>query len=103
MSDTEIAGILSLIKVAYPRFYANITEADVRSTISLWREMFKNEKPQEVLIVVKELIGELEFPPTIADIKNRLQAKKEYLELYEHAKKSEELEKKQQLRLRGEK
>jgi SOS-response transcriptional repressor LexA len=103
VSESEIAGILSLIKVAYPRFYSNITEGDVRSTISLWREMFKDENAQEVLIVVKELINELEFPPTIADIKNKLKKKKEYMELLEYAKKCEELEKQQQLRLRGEK
>ena len=101
MTEQEIASVLSIIKVAYPRFYLNITESDVKSTITLWREMFKDDDKKEVMIAVKELISELEFPPTVADIKNKIKKRQEYLELYEFAKKQEKLDKESQLMLKG--
>ena len=72
MSREEIIEILGILKVAYPRFYANMTKDEAEKTISLWGEMFKNDSPELVAIAVKKLITELQFPPTIADIKNTM-------------------------------
>lgn len=72
MSREEIIEILGILKVAYPRFYANMTKDEAEKTISLWSEMFKNDSPELVAIAVKKLITELQFPPTIADIKNTM-------------------------------
>ncbi len=72
MNREEIIEIFGILKVAYPRFYANMTKDEAEKTISLWNEMFKDDAPELVAIAVKKLIMELQFPPTIADIKNTM-------------------------------
>lgn len=72
MNKDEIIMILGTIKVAYPRFYSNFSQEDIRKTIDLWEEMFKNDNKQDISKALKELIGELEFPPSIADIKKKI-------------------------------
>ena len=89
MSETEIIGLLGIIKIAYPRFYANITVDDTKSTVALWCEMFKDDNPKDITMAVKELICELEFPPTIADIKNRIKKYDENRRFHEYAQKLE--------------
>ncbi len=72
MNREEIIDILEILKTAYPRFYANMTKDEAEKTIRLWNEMFKDDAPELVAIAVKKLIMELQFPPTIADIKNTM-------------------------------
>lgn len=69
MSREEIIMILGIIRTAYPRFYANMSNEEIDQTINLWTEMFAEENPQLVILTVKKLITNLEFPPTIADVK----------------------------------
>jgi hypothetical protein len=72
MERADILKILGIIKNAYPRFYQGITMSDAKDTTDLWAEMFKDDNPQDIVKAVKELICELEFPPTIADVKKRI-------------------------------
>lgn len=72
MNKEEVIAILKVLKVAYPKFYNNISKEDMFKTIDLWLEMFKNDNKQDITRAVKELMCELEFPPTIADIKKRI-------------------------------
>lgn len=72
MNREKIIDILGILKTAYPRFYANMTKEEAEKTINLWCEMFKNDVPELVAIAVKKLITELQYPPTIADIKNTM-------------------------------
>lgn len=72
MNKEEVIAILKVLKVAYPKFYNNISKEDMLKTIELWLEMFKNDNKQDITRAVKELMCELEFPPTIADIKKKI-------------------------------
>lgn len=72
MNREEVIEILGILKTAYPRFYANMTKDEAEKTINLWCEMFKNDNIELIAIAVKKLITELQFPPTIADIKNTM-------------------------------
>lgn len=72
MNKEEVIAILKVLKVAYPKFYNNISKEDMLKTIDLWLEMFKNDNKQDITRAVKELMCELEFPPTIADIKKKI-------------------------------
>ena len=72
MNKEEVIAILKVLKVAYPKFYNNISKEDMLKTIDLWVEMFKNDNKQDITRAVKELMCELEFPPTIADIKKKI-------------------------------
>lgn len=72
MNKEEVIAILKVLKVAYPKFYNNISKEDMLKTIDLWLEMFKNDNKQDITRAVKELMCELEFPPAIADIKKKI-------------------------------
>ena len=72
MIRDEVVQLLGLLKVAYPNFYKNITKKEAEQTISLYEDMFKNTNQAVVTVAVKELIGTLQYPPTIADIKNKI-------------------------------
>lgn len=102
MSETELIGLLSVIRVAYPRFYSNITLEDTKSTVALWLEMLKDDNSQDVTRAVKELICELEFPPTIADVKTRIRKYEEDRHFHEYAQKLELEEQKERLMIEAE-
>lgn len=72
MTREETISILSIIKTAYPKFYVNLQRQDLLNTISLWNEMFANDDVKIVAIAVKELINSFQFPPTIADVKEKM-------------------------------
>lgn len=72
MTREETTKILSIIKLAYPNFYKSITKQEAENTINLYQEMFKEDEANLVMIAVKELINTFQYPPTIADIKNKI-------------------------------
>lgn len=72
MTRENTIELLSLIKIAYPRFYTNLTKQDAQATIDLWSAMFKECDYTLVKMATQTLINTLEFPPTIADIKNEM-------------------------------
>lgn len=72
MSRDEVITILGILRIAYPRFYANMTSNQAEETISLWQEMFADDDCNVVKLAVKNLINTFQFPPTIADVKNEL-------------------------------
>ena len=72
MTREETIGILSILKASYPNFYKDITKKDAETTINLYAEMFSNTEASLVATAIKELIQHQNYPPTIADIKNKI-------------------------------
>lgn len=72
MQRQDVIKLLSILKTAYPRFYANMTKEDANEAIELWTDMLKDCDTKVVMIATKNLINTLQFPPTIADIKNEI-------------------------------
>lgn len=72
MQRSEIIIILKKIKLAYPRFYNDISKQEAEDIVILWEEFFKNEDPSLVMLAVNSLISTFKFPPTIADIKEEM-------------------------------
>ena len=72
MTREEVITILGILRTAYPRFYANLTKTEADQTITLWEEMFADTNVEAVKVAVKNLINTLQFPPTIADVKNEI-------------------------------
>jgi hypothetical protein len=64
--------MLTLLKTAYPRYYKDTTKEEAQNTIYLYQTMFKDEDIELILIAIKELINTFQYPPTIADIKNKM-------------------------------
>jgi hypothetical protein len=72
MNTAETATVLEALKFAYPRFYNDMTPQETDGTIKLWAMMFENDNLQIVIEAVKAMITTLKFPPTIADIKEKI-------------------------------
>jgi hypothetical protein len=68
----EIIKILTIIKTAYPKYYANMTKQDAEDTVALYSEMFMNDNSTLVAAAVKNIITKSTYPPTIAEIKTEI-------------------------------
>lgn len=100
MSETEVVGLLNMLRTAYPRFYVDTTQEEVINVVKLWHEMFKNDSREDVLRATKELICELKYPPVIADIKQKIDLYERDRQLEKHAKLLENEEKERMLMLK---
>lgn len=72
MTREEAIKILSILKISYPNFYKDIDETETLQTVELYQEMFADCDIKLVAVAVKELINSFKYPPTIADIKNKM-------------------------------
>ena len=72
MTRDDTTVILGILKTSYPNFYKGMEKKEMYATIDLWSEMFENDDLNLVKVAVKELIQTLKFPPTIADIKQKM-------------------------------
>ena len=72
MTKDDTAVILGILKINYPSFYKDMTKKDMYNVLDLWSEMFIDDDLNLVKLAVKELIQTLKFPPTIADIKQKM-------------------------------
>lgn len=72
MTREDTIKILSILKASYPNFYKDMSKKDAETTINLYTEMFSNTEANLVATAIKELIQHQGYPPTIADIKNKI-------------------------------
>lgn len=72
MNREQAIALLKILKTAYQRFYADMTREEAENTINLWVDMFAHEDPQLVINATKDLINSFKYPPTIADVKERM-------------------------------
>lgn len=72
MKKEDVTKILAILKMAYPNFYKDMEKEEVETTILLYQEMFEECDIRLVVMAVKELINSFKYPPTIADIKNKM-------------------------------
>lgn len=72
MTKKEILMMLNILKVAYPNFYKNVNKEEIEDSVNLYEVMFKDFDGKIVLLAVHELINTFKYPPTIADIKEKI-------------------------------
>jgi hypothetical protein len=72
MNREETKAILAILKAGYPNFYKDMTKEDATSIINLWATMFADDPAQVVTEAVKSLMCTLKYPPTIADVKEKI-------------------------------
>ena len=68
MDVKETAAVMAILKIAYPRYYANTTTAEAKETLNLWHTMLAEYPADMVNAAVKALIATNVYPPTIADV-----------------------------------
>lgn len=72
MTRQEALAVLVILKTAYPTFYKNYSKEDVNAAVDLWATMFSDEPVSIITEAVKSLICTLKYPPTIADVKEKI-------------------------------
>ena len=72
MTREETTQVLSILKTAYPKFYANLTKESALQTIELWSVMFANDPLEVVKVALYKLIATSVYPPSIADIRKAM-------------------------------
>lgn len=72
MTTDETIGILGIMKIAYPNFYKNLSKEEAQQTAMLWSQMFEGDNAKVVTEAVKALICTLKYPPTVADVKEKM-------------------------------
>lgn len=70
MDKKDILECLSLLKVAYPNIYRDISDGDAKAIVNLWSFSFADSDPQTVKFAVSELIKRSSYAPSIADIRD---------------------------------
>ena len=72
MNREETKAIMAILKAGYPNFYKDMSAKDATSIINLWSTMFTDDPAHVVTEAVKSLMCTLKFPPTIADVKEKI-------------------------------
>lgn len=74
MTYDETLLVMSVLKVAYPAYYKNITRADAEAAIALWAKMFKDDPFELVSNAVDAHISSDKdgYPPVIGKIKEKV-------------------------------
>lgn len=74
MTREETAKILSVIRVAYPRAYAHLSEEDISTMINLWHRHFENDDYALVAAATTAYIDSntTGFEPNIGQIKEKM-------------------------------
>lgn len=64
---------MSVLKAAYPRYYSGQSGDELKAAVSLWHTMFEEYDYRLVSKAVKALIATLKFPPSVADVTEKIQ------------------------------
>lgn len=72
MTKQETAKMMAVLKTAYPRYYAGKSESEQREAWNLWHMMLGEYEYGVVAAAVKALIATLKYPPTIADVTEKI-------------------------------
>lgn len=72
MTEKETAMVLDILNIAYPNAFSRMSEAEKKAQFQLWLKMFENENARIVLTALYASIEGNKYPPTVADIKERM-------------------------------
>ena len=57
MTFTEMSDVLAIIGAIYPRFYANLSENDVKAMTNVWLSFFASDDASLVSDAVTQAVG----------------------------------------------
>ena len=72
MTKQETIKIIMSLKTVYPKFFMATDKLEVEALVDTWHEQFTKDPYSIVHEAVKALIATLKFPPTIADVKEKI-------------------------------
>lgn len=74
MTKKEALQILAILKAAYPASYNGMTQEEASGTVAVWCMQFDEMPGDVVMMAVHKLIATNKFPPTVAEVKEKLKS-----------------------------
>ena len=74
MTKKEALQILAVLKAAYPSSYNGMTKEEATGTVSVWCMQFADLPAEIVMMAIHKLIGSSKFPPSIAEVKSKVES-----------------------------
>lgn len=74
MNKKEAVQILAVLKAAYPASYNNMTKEEASGTVSVWAMQFADMPVDIVMMSIHKLISTNKFPPTVAEVKDKIKS-----------------------------
>lgn len=74
MTKDETLRVLAILKAAYPSSYNNMTKREANGTVAVWCFQFADMPVEVVLMAVYKLISTNKFPPSISEVKDKMQS-----------------------------
>lgn len=74
MTKKEALQILAILKAAYPASYNNMTKEEASGTVSIWAMQFADVPVDIVMMAIHKAIATNKFPPTVAEVKEKIKA-----------------------------
>lgn len=81
MNKQESLQMMAILKAAYPNAYNGMTRQEASSVVAVWALQFANIPAEIVYIALQKAIATSKFPPTVYEVKNKLESV--YWEAYE--------------------
>lgn len=73
MTRQDTIKVLSVLKAAYPNFYKNMSKDEALSVINLWSIQLSDTPVDIVIMAVNKIIATSKWPPTISEVKDKIQ------------------------------
>ena len=74
MTKKEAVQILAILKAAYPASYNGMTKEEASGTVSVWAMQFADMPVDIVMMAIHKLISTSKFPPTVAEVKDKIKS-----------------------------
>lgn len=72
MTKKEALQVLAILKAAYPNSFNGMNQKEAMGTVAIWSTHFANLSADIVLMAVNKAISTSKFPPSIAEVKEKL-------------------------------
>lgn len=74
MDRKDVLAMMAIMQTAYPRFYAQQGQEQMRAAVALWTEALAEYPVEAVRVALMRLVKESPYPPAIADVAQRVEA-----------------------------
>lgn len=74
MTKKEALQVLAVLKAAYPASYQSMTKEEASGTVSIWCMQFADMPYEIVFMALQKLISTNKFPPTVAEVKEKIKS-----------------------------
>lgn len=72
MNKQDTENVLNIVNVAYPQYLKHMTPIERKTQLSVWYDLLRNYAKEDVVVAVRKHIEINKYPPSIADIREKL-------------------------------